>query len=76
MNKQLQDRWWIAYFVTDTFKDETSLEANSVGEGMEAAEAVFLEKYPEYEKGGYTLTLEKGMMTSNSVEPDYYGMTQ
>ena len=75
----MKDRWYIGYLKTDLpctdFQDETSVEADSVSEAVEKCENIFKEKYPELKDGGYEVSVEKGMMTSNSVEADYYRCT-
>lgn len=72
-----KDRNFIAYLEhSGTVKDTITLEADTHREAIRKAEKIFEEKYPEITDDGYTVAVEKGVMTSNSVEPDYYGMTE
>lgn len=75
MMGKLKDDWWIAYLDASTFKDQASVQADSVSDAISEAQKVFIERHPELKDGGYYIEVEKGVMTSDSVEPDYYNMT-
>ena len=73
----MTDRLWLAYLDMGAVqKDETTVTAPSVSEAVAEAEKVFVAKYPEISNGGYSISVEKAVGTSNTVEPDYYNMEE
>ena len=71
----MTERLWLAYLDMGAVqKDETTVTAPSVSEAVEEAEKFFVGKYPEIKNGGYSISVEKAVGTSNTIEPDYHDM--
>ncbi len=72
----MADRWYIGYIDIDDISEECAIEADSVSEAMDKTTSLFMELFPEkFESHGYSISVEKAVMTSNTIEPDYYNMT-
>lgn len=77
MNIHTSKRLWLAYLDIGLVQtSECVVEADSVSEAISEAELIFKKDYPVIEQGGFGISVEKAVGCSDTVEPDYHGITK